>query len=653
MKIAAFLLLVSVSACAGDITPFLQTNWDASRLREEFRPKSSGMLFSFWLFDRGHREGRGNSDATTSGDLAWGEGHWLMDYIMCYMASRDTYWLDKVVDHFDRMMCCLSDPEGDGFLAWRDRLYSVGLVQVIARQNTEGLTIEPEVSKLWMNRGGDKVTGHKYSITFKTADIVEIRDETEDKLIATKQFKGTLDLIEIPGAKFKITGNAKPGARFDLDSTPGEEIEYQVHDGMITYPIAQFIEIVFNDSSLHARYKKKADEYLAFIDKHIRQKWEPTWVNLPEECGAYIFTRHKTQRFPGGLLPHNQYLALARTYIVLKDVPGVPNPQVYLEKATKMARYFKKNLRPNGNAYVWNYWDPYPPIPEVRLHIEDTGHGSIDIGFAAEACNRKVVFTDEDLIKFSNTYAEVMWNKSTDDPLIAGIVDGRTSRHDSRNIREWVKLAQWNPKVWEIAMLMHGKNTPASLVPSLLYMVAGMAGIESTAIERYRQMKAQAEKDIASGAPFNGDFEWGDPATQTPYGWTLQTWSKCEGKAAWVEGGYQSAHAIMLEGIKGNINVVAVPMFHASVDRPTKFRMSVFYRTEGDARPCFSFIGCQPGTSAPKQYDTSPPLEKSVEWKKAQWEATSAPGIKEVYFILRNHGAGKVFYDDFHMEKEN
>jgi hypothetical protein len=653
MTMKAFLIVFLFAACAfaQDTVPFLKATWDASRLREDFRSKASGMMFSYWLMDRGHNDGKGNSDAITSGGLGWGESSWLMNYIMCYKVSKDTYWLDKIVDHFDRMMRNLSDLEGDGFLAWHDRHYSDGIVRVTSRQNAEGLTIDPETSRIGVDRGGEKVTGHKYSITFTAPNSIEIRDETETKGIATKDYKGKLVLMDIPGSKFTITGSARPGARFDFESIPGEESEYQVHDGMITYPIAQLIEIVFNDPALHLGYKKKADEYLAFIDKHIRQKWESTWVELPDNCGAYVFTKHVTQRFPGGLLPHNQYLALARTFIVLKDIPGVPNREVYLEKTAKMARYFKKNLRLNGDAYVWNYWDPYPPIPEVRLHIEDTSHGSIDIGFVVEACNRNVVFTGDDLKKFSNSYTEVMWNKSKEDPEIAGNVDGRKSKRDGRFIHEWVKLAQWNPKVWEIAMLMQGQGLSPGNPPTILYMVAGMAGIDAGEIERFRAMKLRAEKDASLGMAFNGDFEWGDPSTQTAFGWTLDTWSKCVGKGAWVEGGHESKHAIMLEGIKGSINVVAQPLIRTRVERPTKFRMTVYYRTEGDAKPRFSFIGCESSSSPAKQYDSSRPLERSGDWKKAQWEATSAEGIKEVYFLLRNHGVGKVFYDDFQIEK--
>lgn len=634
-----------------DTPPFLKPTWDAGKLREEFRGKAARMMLSFWLMDRNHHEGLGASDRTRSGELAWGESSWLMNYVMCYQAFRDTYWLDKIVDHFDRMMGSLSDPEGDGFLAWRDRGYSVGLVRLTAKKNADGLTLDPETSRQWVTREGDKVTGHNYSIAFPAPDKMEIRDETDHKTLATKEYKAKAVIQEIPGSKFTISGEAKAGARFEFDSKPGEEIEYQVHDGMITYPIAQFIEIVFRDPALHAKYKAKADKYLAFIDKHVRQKWEPTWVELPNQCGAYVFTANETQRAPKALLPHNQFLAPARTFIVLKDVEGVPNREIYLEKTTKMARYFKNNLRQNGSAYVWNYWDPFPAVPDIRLNIEDTGHGTIDIGFACEACNRGVLFTNDDLTKFSNTYADVMWNQSEDDPMIAGVVDGHRSKRDGRTIHEWAKLAQWNPKVWHIATRIQEKAFSSGDCPTILYTLAGLVGIDAAEIEQFRTMRAEIEKGLAVGKPVNCEFELGALAGEPPLGWVFGVWSKSQGRTAWVEPGRNSKGAIMLEGISGEVNVVAYPTVQTKVDKPTKFRLSVYYRTEGDAKPQFSFCGSDGVEAKAKQYDHSPELEKSSDWKEATWEATSADGIKEVYFMLRNHGVGKVFYDDFQMQR--
>ncbi|MBZ0090444.1 MAG: hypothetical protein K8H90_08715, partial [Thermoanaerobaculia bacterium] len=78
--------------------------------------------------------GIGNSDDTTSGGLAWAEARFLQNYLSCYEAVGDPYWLDKFVDHFDRMLATQQDRNGDGFLAWDTTRYRVGIVEVAEAQ---------------------------------------------------------------------------------------------------------------------------------------------------------------------------------------------------------------------------------------------------------------------------------------------------------------------------------------------------------------------------------------------------------------------------------------------------------------------------------------------------------------------------------------
>ena len=115
----------------------------------------------------------------------------------------------------------------------------------------------------------------------------------------------------------------------------------------------------------------------------------------------YVFTNNPTQRFPLYSLPHNQYLAPARTCMVLGQLEGYEGAELCAERARMMATYFHDNLRlTDEGAYEWNYWDPLEG-EDVRSYVEDTGHGTIDVGFAAEATRRGVVFTNEDMERFA------------------------------------------------------------------------------------------------------------------------------------------------------------------------------------------------------------------------------------------------------------
>lgn len=60
--------------------------------------------------------GRGVSENPNAGSLAWGESYYLDSYVTMYEATGDSYWLDKIVDHTDRMIGNATDYNGDGVL---------------------------------------------------------------------------------------------------------------------------------------------------------------------------------------------------------------------------------------------------------------------------------------------------------------------------------------------------------------------------------------------------------------------------------------------------------------------------------------------------------------------------------------------------------
>ncbi len=64
--------------------------------------------------------GRGVSENPNGGSLAWGESYYLDSYVTMYETTGDNYWLDKIVDHTDRMVGNATDHDGDGALGWKD-----------------------------------------------------------------------------------------------------------------------------------------------------------------------------------------------------------------------------------------------------------------------------------------------------------------------------------------------------------------------------------------------------------------------------------------------------------------------------------------------------------------------------------------------------
>lgn len=604
------------------------------------------MVESYLLWDAMYNDGRGQSASAKSGTLGWAESPFLRNYMRCYQVSRDTYWLDKVIDHFDRMVGNMSDPDEDGFLGWQARVYSVGVARAKPDGDVGQAEIAPAVQRPWVKRGGGEITGHTYAIEFPSSSRLTVRDLTTGKRLAECPYKSPHKVKAVPGTKLTIKGAAKPGARFLVQTTAPEELEYQVHDGMVTYPVAQLIEAVYRTPALHERYLGKAQAYERLLAKHFLDRWQKTWTDLPDGRGLYKFTPHQTQRFPDTSLPHNQYLALARTWLVLQSVPGVERRDEYRDRAARMARNFKAHMKSNGQAYLWNYWDFLPTENVPRHSPEDIGHGSIDVGFAIEARDRGIVFDDEDLRRIASTYVDVMWNRDRDDPLFGQRVS--VSQKGKRYWNEWIRLAVVDRRVWPLAMAMYEKsNRSASMGPTLAWLhdrLVGLTDADRAACRRRSAAARQLVAQMSEGLP-NTDFEFGEVGQPRVYGWSLTCWGPDQGgRALCAADGYQSAKCIALIGAGPKVNVLAQAKRPIPVDGKAKCIVTAYYRTDGRPGPHMSLLG-QDTQGKRVLYKSSPGFKASQTWTQARWSQDIPPSVATLSVLLRNNGRGTVYWD--------
>ncbi len=238
---------------------------------------------------------------------------------------------------------------------------------------------------------------------------------------------------------------------------------------MFIYPVALFIEAVKSTPELQAQFGADADEFLAFINRHVFEKNERDWLDLGELGGAYRFEPKITDRFPNRVMPHNQYGALARAWLVLADVEGA-HPLI-AQRAEQMVRLFRNYLvlDEEHDAWAWRYWDWIAFGEPGSSSWEDTSHGHIDVSLAIEAARRGVVFTDEDMARMANTWLAVMWNGDTQAPLMAArVADSEDFKH-SPVMRDWSALSQWDRRAYELALTAYqAAGTPAASAPVML-----------------------------------------------------------------------------------------------------------------------------------------------------------------------------------------
>jgi len=445
VKIAGNIL----AAIAANVPP------SADELRSVI-PTVDAAMADLKAHDAAFRGGKGYSGSPDSSELGWGEASRLLMYFKAYSVSQDTYWLDKMVDHFDRMIGNLSDPDGDGYLGWATTSYTDALGWPTGGKDNQGdATIEPELVRA---RNNKQVTGHTYVIEFTSEDKFSVTDTSAGALVTGDEpYKSGKQIAVIPGIKVTIAGKPAKGDTFEVRTEVVKPLEWACHDGTITYPIALFIEAVKKNEALHEQYGEKAGEYALLLRNNFLKKWEYVWVEPGEGLGFLkwepIVANPYLRSIPPAEIPdtvrpipHNQYLALGRTYLVMAEVAGEPEAGHYRDVAEKMARYFRSKLRQTGEAYTFAYTDPLEGLSEGA---DDVSHGGLSLTFCIEAAKRGVIFTEEDMNRFSHTLLDQVWNGSLEDPKFSRRVNGEGNQ-SSTGI-PWPGLCRYNDELWKLS----------------------------------------------------------------------------------------------------------------------------------------------------------------------------------------------------------
>lgn len=383
-----------------------------------------------------------------SGNLGWGESSILNMFSDMYHVTGDTHWLDRLVAHADVVIGSAAK-DSRGRTGWFTKTYSLALCEVSADPaNKGGADLGPARQSLGAADRVAKVHGHTYLVSVRQDGSLEVYDQTAKSSAGTAP-KGQAQ-VQVSEFFLKLTGSPSPGDSFLVKTTAAEATDYIVHDGMILRPIADFIETVSTDTSLRPKYGAAAERYLACIEKYIVPKWDERWRDFPAGGGAYLATNLKTHRYPDIVLPHNQYLALGRVFFPLYRAT---HNKAYLERATKMARFFNAKMSIVDGGYIWNYWDAARPEDapgQAMCKTEDTSHGAIDVGFAVDAYEAGVVFTRQDIDRIALNYSKHIWNRSVEKPGYCLYVDRRrdpAGEKDKTAVTGWQLLSRYSPEV--------------------------------------------------------------------------------------------------------------------------------------------------------------------------------------------------------------
>lgn len=409
---------------------------------------SKQLLTALDAFDRG-----GRWKDTDSAILGWSCGQQLQALDCLYEATGQRIWLDRLFKYAGTMFSNLTTNR-DGFLSWRSRRYSSAFarVQPLATNKSKAAMAPQEQWISDTTIGRQVPDGELRLIAQKDAKLTVESGAGQQRLPAisfevNKPFTGPFAI--------QLTLSAAPedGDTFLLTTRQPKDFDMAVHDGMVLMPLCRAIELVRKDEALAAAFGPQATDLLRVIETQLIPKWEQYWRDT-KDGGVYVYPDDPAFEPRNATMPHNQYLPLGTVQIALYRITGQAR---YKDRAAKMASFFRSRLKLVNDHYQWRYWDDAGPWDQTLLkrdksaaRAEDTGHGSLDIGFVLACAENSIVFTDADLRRFAATFAQVMWNGSLEEPAVGGWVNRNEPSNQSGNLQEWLLLGKVEPRVRQI-----------------------------------------------------------------------------------------------------------------------------------------------------------------------------------------------------------
>ncbi len=195
-------------------------------------------------------------------------------------------------------------------------------------------------------------------------------------------------------------------------------------------PVVAMAATILKVPALKERFGAQAGAWLKLAGQ-IHEKWmaRGCWREV-REGGLWVvpvfgidaaghwtegYARRRTDGFSN---PANKQNHIARWLLTLHEATGNP---IYLEQARQWWRLMKSRmrLREDGRYFVWNYWDPAGPwdyqsggAPKHWVGVHPNGgYYAIDVEAIVAACERGLVFDQEDLRRLVATNRDFMWNQ--------------------------------------------------------------------------------------------------------------------------------------------------------------------------------------------------------------------------------------------------
>ncbi|MFH1754314.1 MAG: VCBS repeat-containing protein, partial [Candidatus Latescibacterota bacterium] len=224
---------------------------------------------------------------------------------------------------------------------------------------------------------------------------------------------------------------------------------FVVHSGLITYPLADFVQLVRNDSNLRGEMTYSGESFGSFADWLGARVSETIAAHEDQyDMVENVYKiRSDVEDFglkPDGMpasaiVPYNQQSAMGRTLLMMYKATGHPD---YLYKVIELARFFKDGLQLVGDTYVWEWGGDF-------TGIEDISHGALSVDFAHLCWQNGIVFNDLDMLRFAATFLENIYLEPLSFSERVSSLIGEVNKYIYHTPR-WLHLSDFNPDIYHI-----------------------------------------------------------------------------------------------------------------------------------------------------------------------------------------------------------
>lgn len=221
-----------------------------------------------------------------------------------------------------------------------------------------------------------------------------------------------------------------PVWRFYHQFSSQDTVQGHLLSAYILNPLARFCALAgqLKLSEENMEFAKMLADTVDAVISHL-----DTWAYKERDKYAYYID------YPPNSITAWNYMAqaaLVHLYLSQSGFLSARDSLLHLDKATRIAGYFKSQLIKSSEKYIWKYYPNEKPLKFATepFWYEDTSHGASEVEMVSVFHRYGLVFDNKDIVRFQNTLNSII----SDEKQVSAYVNGFEGypKHE-QNIIPW------------------------------------------------------------------------------------------------------------------------------------------------------------------------------------------------------------------------